>query len=146
MPIFSVDEVNQTAQLEVVVLGVVVTTFSYANGLIELSERPNPLTMGLDEFDMRLAQIRKWQELIASEIRPTLGPRVLYREVLRKSNAGVTAEFIFTTGPNVTVTDINYDNVTTLVTFAPRPAVTMSFSDFVAWQIFLGRCRQAVTT
>ena len=141
MSVFLVNAIDEVATLDVVVNDVVVTTFSYATGMVTLSERFNPVVMNLAEYNTRLTQIKKWLTIINGEIVPATTPRVKYREVVKKTNNKIKMDFQFDHPNGQIVTDAEYDWQTGMVTFQARAEITMAWTDFTYWIAFLSRCQ-----
>ena len=145
MPILSVDSINKLATLEVEVGGVIVTTFSYANGIVTLSARPVAVDISNEEFDTRIAQIKTWISDIEAIIVPVVTTKVKYRIEYKRTNTGLEAKYILTSGINIIVTEAVYNDSTGLTTFSPRVETAMAWTDFVYWVYFLSHIRSEIS-
>ena len=140
-----VDVPAATAELDVVINGVVVTVFHLANGSVTLDASAEIVVTNA-EFPVRLLQIKNWIGVIDSMIRPAYTPKVKYKVEHKKTNSGCEASYTLTTGANVVVTEAEYNHAAKVTTFAPRVGIVLAWSDFVRWVNFLTHIYDEIST
>lgn len=135
---YAISTRDDTASLGVYVDGVLVTTYDYAGGAIELSKRDTPVDVPLDQLLAIVESIGRWVYRITQELRPETGAISELDEHYIKDPVALTLRGVFKVSDGK-VTDATYANATGLTTFDARGKRTLTFAEFVAWRGFLHR-------
>lgn len=133
---YTINIEEKKATLDLLVGGVFETSYSYNNGNVTLSERPNSAVLQSGNFRTNLEYIKKWIGLINTEFSPSQISREKFEEKVDRDQNKVTAKFKHI---NTTVTTAKYDFNDKVYDFDPRPEVTMNFTCFKAWYDFLDK-------
>lgn len=133
---YSINTANNQGALDIYNGAVYLTTYSFDNSTVSLSERPNTDVLSLMVLQVNLESIVAWIRMIDTYLGVTSSPRSPYKEVMDKEASSLTGKY-FHMGTKIS--HIDFDSSSGDVTFKPRPATTMNFTDFKAWYSFLYR-------
>ena len=133
---YSIDVGNKIATFTLNIGGVPEAFYTYDNGMVTMSTRPNPVSVTVLELLSNLTDLNNWLSVIRTDMAIPRQVRGLFTEELKKTND--TIEGLFKFGASV-VTDMEYELSTGLVTTQPRIEITLPFMCFTAWAQFLYR-------
>ena len=111
-----------------------VYAFASATTLFTFSERLTPVVMSCADARLLVEAVRAWIEMVYRVWRPLAGPLYTLSKQLVLTATETTAT---ETVGGVPVLVGVYDHGTTLLTFAPRPEVTLTWSEAQHWLGFL---------
>lgn len=137
MPLkYTVDIHEKKATLDLFVNNVVVTTYTYDNGIVTLSPLLNDADVHESVFQTNLGFISKWMGIVKTELNPPTQKRAKFTEDIDKKNTKVQATF---KNDGNMVTDADFDPSTRTFTFKSRGQITLNFNCFEEWYNFLYR-------
>ena len=126
-----------TAELALIVSGqpaFTVYEFAYTTMLFTFSERLTPIVMSCADARLLVEAVRAWIEMVYRVWRPLEGSLSLLSKQLVLAATEITATE--TVGGAPILAGV-YNRGTTLFTFAPRPEVTLTWSEAQHWLGFL---------
>lgn len=133
---YTIDEETNKATLDIFVGGVIVTTYTFDNGIVTLSPLANDAVVHESALQVNLGYIAKWIGIIRTELKPPTQKRAKFTEDIDKKNNKVKA--MFKNEGNM-VTDADFDPDTRNFTFQSRGQITLNFNCFEEWYNFLYR-------
>lgn len=133
---YTIDTQEKESALDIYVGGVVVTTYTYDNGIVTLSPLVNDAVLSEADLQTNLSYISKWIGIIKTEIVPPNQKRAKFTEDIDKKNTRVDATF---KNDGNTVTNADFDPNTRTFTFKSRGQIVLNFNCFEEWYNFLYR-------
>lgn len=127
---------TKTASLAIYIDSVLVTTYTYDNEYVTLSQRINVDTVSLSDWRTIVDAIYKFVRYVNKELVPGTPPRELHLEKIKKNNNKIKADFEHET---VLITDAEFTEGGSNIVFQSRPETVMVWSCFLAWVDFLDR-------
>lgn len=131
-----IDVANMSAEISIFVIDQFVTSYTFSNNEVTLSERPNIDVVTIPNLKNNIEQILKWIKLIIENLNPVTGNLSRFENDLKKTNNNLNGKFECK-GDNIS--DVQFNDNTKLSTFQPRPERVMKFKDFVEWSKFLNK-------
>lgn len=136
-PRYIIDAATQTGSLDLYIDGNIVTTYSYGDNNVTLSARLTDSVLSREALRQNISQIDEWIGQLNRVIQPAPRVRKTFNDrVWKPANGNIKG--LCEHGPH-TLADVTYNKNTHLITFAPRQALTLNWTDFVCFRAFLNR-------
>lgn len=135
-PKYTINTTTNQGTLDIYNEALYLTTYSFDNTMVTLSERSNTDVLLLSTLYTNLESISSWIFMIDSYLSVTKSVRSHYKEEMDKGTSVLNGKYFHT---NSKITDIKFDLSSKEVTFKPRSLTSMNFTDFKAWYSYLRR-------
>lgn len=120
--------------LDITVNGVVVTNYTYHEGVITLAALQTPANVQISELRTNITIIQTWIKIIHQHISTQAFDRNEFKKELERKNGKVLGLF---KNNGTKVSDIEFDPATSIATFKTRQAQDLNFTMFKDWVAFL---------
>lgn len=133
---YVIDTKTMTASVDIFINDLLITTYSYEDDMITLSERENTDSIDLTEFSETINSVTEWVGLVRSLLAPADEKRSFFSEEMQKLSGKVEGKFVVSVNQ---ITEMEFETSTELVSFQPRSEMILKFVDFFEWINFLSR-------
>lgn len=135
-PRYIINTNDNSASLDIFIGNEFITSYWYENNAVTLSARLNTDVVTLDQFDLNLAGIENWAELIRKYLNSNSMKRKPFDEEIKKKDDKLDAKFI---SDGTEVSKIKFKVNDGTISFDPRIEVILNITDFRSWMIYLRR-------
>ena len=125
-----------SAKVELYSDGVPLTSYTLQNGQVAIAALPL-FQNTLAEATAVIEKVEGWIREVDTKIAPAMNNSRV-RHTLRDLPLGnVNWQFVLLEGPNTTITDAEYNAASTVITWQPRVAATLTWHCFKKWYALL---------
>lgn len=133
-PKYTINTLDNTATIDIYVLGVLATTYSYASDEVTLEERPNIDTLSIADLAINVEGINTWIGLINKYLINISGVVSRFDEEQKKTNTTIHGKMEI---KGDQISDVLFTESTKLCAFQPRNMIVLSYTNFKKWAVFL---------
>lgn len=129
-PSYIIDTRLNTAQLDIFVDDIVVTTYTFDNSFVNFSERPNSTSLSPQVLGVNVLSIQRWIKLIRRNLVVDEQTKNEFEHEMKKTDIDVLFKSDI---DGELLTDATYDPNSDIITFSARPERDMKYVDFLDW-------------